>query len=61
MQLAGRYEDYGDDIGSTFDPKIALRWQATEALTLRGSASSSFRGPGPRTNRRSSGFSLEFA
>jgi outer membrane receptor protein involved in Fe transport len=60
MQLAGRYEDYGDDIGSTFDPKIALRWQATEALTLRGSASSSFRGPGLAQIEEGSGFSLEF-
>jgi iron complex outermembrane recepter protein len=44
-QLAFRYEDYGGVTGSTSNPKLALRWQATEWLTLRGSASSTFRGP----------------
>ncbi|MEM7098574.1 MAG: TonB-dependent receptor [Pseudomonadota bacterium] len=60
MQLAARYEDYGGDIGSTFDPKIGLRWQATDALVLRGSASSSFRGPGLAQVEEGTGFSLEF-
>lgn len=59
-QLAGRYEDYGDLIGSTFDPKLALRWQATDSLTLRTSASSSFRGPGLAQVEEGTGFSLEF-
>ncbi len=45
VQLAVRYEDYGGDVGSTIDPKIAARWQATEWLALRGSASTTFRGP----------------
>jgi iron complex outermembrane receptor protein len=44
-QVAFRYEDYGGATGSTSNPKLALRWQATEWLTLRGSASSTFRGP----------------
>jgi iron complex outermembrane receptor protein len=44
-QLAFRYEDYGGVTGSTSNPKLALRWQATEWLTVRGSASSTFRGP----------------
>lgn len=43
--LAARYEDYGDDVGSTFDPKLSLRWQAASWLAFRGSAQSSFRGP----------------
>lgn len=60
VQLAGRYEDYGDDIGSTFDPKIGVRWQATDSLTLRSSASSSFRGPGLAQIEEGTGFSLEF-
>lgn len=59
-QLAGRYEDYGGLIGSTFDPKLALRWQATDSLVLRGSASSSFRGPGLAQVEEGTGFSLEF-
>jgi iron complex outermembrane recepter protein len=44
-QLAFRYEDYGGTTGSTSNPKLALRWQATDWLALRGSASSTFRGP----------------
>jgi len=45
MQAAIRYEDYGGDIGDTVDPKVAVRWQATETLALRGSMSTSFRAP----------------
>lgn len=45
VQVATRYEDYGGDIGSTFDPKVALKWQATESFALRGSAQTSFKGP----------------
>jgi len=44
-QLAFRYEDYGGATGSTSNPKLAVRWQATEWLAVRGSASSTFRGP----------------
>jgi len=43
--LAARFEDYGGDVGSTFDPKLALRWQVAPWLALRGSAQTSFRGP----------------
>jgi outer membrane receptor protein involved in Fe transport len=60
MQLAGRYEDYGGDIGSTFDPKLALRWQSTESLVLRGAISSSFRGPALAQIEEGTGYSLEF-
>lgn len=60
LQLAARYEDYGGDIGSTFDPKIGIRWQATDSLVLRSSASSSFRGPGLAQIEEGTGFSLEF-
>jgi iron complex outermembrane recepter protein len=45
VQLAARYEDYGDEIGSTFDPKLSARWQLFDALALRGSIGSTFRGP----------------
>ncbi len=44
-QLAARYEDYGSEVGSTFNPKAAIRWQATEWVALRASAGSTFRGP----------------
>lgn len=45
VQLALRFEDYGDETGSTLDPKIAARWQVNDWLALRGSASTTFRGP----------------
>jgi len=44
-QFALRYEDYGSDVGSTVDPKLALRWEVLDWLTLRGSATTTFRGP----------------
>lgn len=43
-QLAARY-DYYDDFGSTTNPKLALRWQPTPSLMLRGSYSTSFSPP----------------
>ena len=46
IQLAFRYEDYGsEDGGSSFDPKVAISWDATPELTFRGSASTTFRAP----------------
>ena len=45
IQVATRFEDYGGDIGSTFDPKVAAKWQATPNFALRGSAQTSFKGP----------------
>lgn len=45
IQVAMRYEDYGGNIGSTFDPKVAAKWQATDSLSFRGSAQTSFKGP----------------
>ncbi|MBX3706066.1 MAG: TonB-dependent receptor [Pseudomonadales bacterium] len=46
-QLAVRYEDYGGLTGDTLDPKLSLRWQATDWLAFRGSAGTTFRGPTP--------------
>ncbi|MBI1399982.1 MAG: TonB-dependent receptor [Hyphomonas sp.] len=45
MQFAVRYEDYGGEIGSTFDPKVAAKWDVTDNFALRGSAQTSFKGP----------------
>ena len=42
-QLAANYERY-DEAGSV-DPKLALRWRATDAVTLRASVQSTFRTP----------------
>ncbi|MEM7766344.1 MAG: TonB-dependent receptor [Pseudomonadota bacterium] len=45
VQVAGRFEDYGEENGgSTFDPKIAAKWQVTDIVALRGSVSTTFRG-----------------
>ena len=49
VQLAARYEDYGGGVGSTFDPKAAIRWQVAPWIALRGSVGTTFRGP-PRTS-----------
>ena len=45
IQVAVRYEDYGGQIGSTVDPKVAFSWRASDVLSLRGSLSTSFRAP----------------
>ena len=60
VQLAFRYEDYGeDDGGDTFDPKIAVSWAATDLIKVRGSASTTFRGP-PGSFLGGTGTSLQF-
>ncbi|GMN01901.1 TonB-dependent receptor plug domain-containing protein [Erythrobacter sp. MTPC3] len=45
VNLALRYEDYGNPIGSTLDPKASVRFEATDWLVLRGSIGSTFRAP----------------
>ncbi|MDG5746818.1 TonB-dependent receptor [Qipengyuania sp. XHP0207] len=45
LAAAIRFEDYGDPIGSTINPKGSLRFEATDWLTLRGSVGTTFRGP----------------
>lgn len=45
-QLAVRYENLGD-IGTTTNPKLSVRWQATDFLALRGSAGTTFKAPYP--------------
>lgn len=44
-QLAGRYEDFGGAVGSTFNPKLSAKWQVTDAFAVRGSTSTTFRAP----------------
>ncbi|OBY73615.1 TonB-dependent receptor [Acinetobacter gyllenbergii] len=43
-QLAARYDNYSD-VGSTFNPKFALRWEPIKQLMLRSSYSTGFRAP----------------
>ena len=45
LQLSARYEDYGENVGSTFNPQARLRFQVTPWLALRGGAGTTFRGP----------------
>ena len=45
VNLALRYEDYGNPIGSTLDPKGSVRFEATDWLVLRGSVGTTFRAP----------------
>ena len=47
LNFAIRYEDYQGAIGSTTNPKVAVKWQAMDWLAFRGSASTTFRAPGP--------------
>jgi len=60
VQLAARYEDYGGRTGSTFDPKISIRYQATDFLAFRGSVGSTFRGPARTSLAPGSVTSLSF-
>jgi iron complex outermembrane recepter protein len=44
LQLAGRFEDYGDGVDST-DPKVSVLWRPSTSLSVRASAGTSFRAP----------------
>ena len=37
VQLSARYEDYGGQTGSTFNPEGRIKWQVMDILALRGS------------------------
>ena len=45
MQLALRYEDYGNV--DSVDPKVVMRWTPIDALTLRFTGQTTFRAPNP--------------
>lgn len=44
-QLAARYEDYGGLTGNTFNPKLSMKYQIVDALAVRLSYGTTFRGP----------------
>jgi iron complex outermembrane receptor protein len=44
VTLAGRYEEY-QGLGSTSNPKLSVRWQATDWVALRASVGSTYRAP----------------
>jgi iron complex outermembrane receptor protein len=60
LQLAARYEDYGGQVGDTFDPKLSVRYQATDWLAFRGSVGTSFRGPPEVSLTTNSATALQF-
>ncbi|HEY8521271.1 MAG TPA: TonB-dependent receptor [Gammaproteobacteria bacterium] len=45
LQLAGRYEDYGEGIEAVV-PKIGMLWDATDNLIVRATYGKSFKAPG---------------
>ena len=47
-QLAVRYEDYGGEVGATFDPQARVRVELADWLTARGGVGTTFRGPPPQ-------------
>ena len=53
LELTGalRYEDYGEGVGDTLDPKVTLLYRATGNVSIRGSYSTSFRAPSPFQTR----------
>lgn len=45
--IAGRYENFYQDFGTTLTGKVAALWRATPILSFRGSVSTGFRAPTP--------------
>jgi iron complex outermembrane receptor protein len=45
MKVALRYENYGGEVGDTLDPKVSAQYTINDNFSLRGSASTTFRGP----------------
>ncbi len=48
-QLSARFEDYGGNVGSTFNPQARVKFELTDWLSLRGGVGTTFRGPPPQT------------
>ncbi len=59
LSLAARYDKYSD-VGSTFNPKVGVRYQPAKEVMLRGSYNTGFRAPtlydlhGPQTTTNTS-------
>ena len=47
-QVAARFEDYGDKGGDTFDPKISLKYDVSDAWSTRASYGTSYQAPSIR-------------
>ena len=59
VQAALRFEDYGGNVGGSIDPKLAVSWRLSEELSLRASASTTFRGP-PQSLLAGTGTALSY-
>lgn len=59
VQIAARYENYGGQTGSTFDPKISAMWRINDSLSLRGGIGTTFRGPPMTQTASRAGTSLQ--
>ncbi len=59
VQAALRFEDYGGNVGSSIDPKLAVSWRVTDELSVRASASTTFRGP-PQSLLAGTGTALSY-
>ena len=53
LEITGalRYEDYGEGVGDTLDPKVTLLYRASSGFSIRSSYSTSFRAPSPFQTR----------
>jgi len=47
LGIAGRFEDFYEDFGTTFTGKVAALWRTTSVLSVRGSVSTGVRAPTP--------------
>jgi iron complex outermembrane receptor protein len=47
-QVAARFEDYGDKGGDTFDPKVSLKYDVSDAWSARASYGTSYQAPSIR-------------
>ncbi len=47
LGIAGRYENFYEDFGTTLTGKVAALWRATPVISLRGSVSTGVRAPTP--------------
>jgi outer membrane receptor protein involved in Fe transport len=45
IQASARFEDYGGQTGSTFNPQVRGKWQIADIFAVRASVGTSFRGP----------------
>jgi iron complex outermembrane recepter protein len=58
LNVAGRYDDY-NDFGSTSNPKIALTWDLSPGVSVRGNCAKSFTAPALTSRGNASGITAE--